>query len=79
MCQYLNWELNVELGTPKEFKDLVHKDFTGPGPYLTYVLHAISKLTATATNPFPATSPFPSFGPRHTYLWKPTATATNPF
>ena len=70
MCQYLDWELNVEPSTLKEFEDMVRKDFAGPGPYPTYVLQTISKLAATSTNPFPAiapntsTSPIPSFGPR---------------
>jgi hypothetical protein len=70
MCQYLDWELNVEPSTLKEFEAMVRKDFAGPGPYPTYVLTTISKLAATSTNPFPAiapntsTSPIPSFGPR---------------
>jgi Cyclin, N-terminal domain len=70
MCQYLDWELNVEPSTLKEFEDMVRKDFAGPGPYPTYVLQTISKLAATSANPFPAiapntsTSPIPSFGPR---------------
>jgi hypothetical protein len=70
MCQYLDWELNVEPSTLKEFEAMVRKDFAGPGPYPTYVLQTISKLAATSTNPFPAiapnssTSPIPSFGPR---------------
>jgi len=70
MCQYLDWELNVEPSTLKEFEEMVRKDFAGPGPYPTYVLQTISKLAATSTNPFPAvapntsTSPIPSFGPR---------------
>ena len=78
MCQYLDWELNVEPGTLKEFEDMVRKDFAGPGPYPTYVLQTISKLAATSTNPFPAialnnsTSPIPSFGPRHASPPKPT-------
>src|SRR6202041_1714626 len=64
----LDWELNVEPSTLKEFEDMVRKDFAGPGPYPTYVLQTISKLAATSTNPFPAiapnssTSPIPSFG-----------------
>jgi hypothetical protein len=33
MCQYLDWELNVEPSTLKEFEDMVCKDFAGPGPY----------------------------------------------
>jgi hypothetical protein len=70
MCQYLDWELNVEPSTLKEFEAMVRKDFAGPGPYPTYVLQTISKLAASSTNPFPAiapnssTSPIPSFGPR---------------
>ena len=80
MCQYLDWELNVnvEPGTLKEFEDMVRKDFAGPGPYPTYVLQTISKLAATSSNPFPAialnnsTSPIPSFGPRHASPPKPT-------
>ena len=48
MCQYLDWELNVEPGNLKEFKD-----FASPGPYSTCVLQTISKLATTST-----TSPF---------------------
>ena len=47
MCQYLDWELNSEPSTLKEFEDMVRKDFAGPGPYPTYVLQTISKLAAT--------------------------------
>jgi hypothetical protein len=69
LCQYLDWELNVEPSTLKEFKDMVCKDFTGPESYPMYVLQMISKLATTSTNPFPAIapnmsmSPIPSFGP----------------
>ena len=77
MCQYLDWELNIKVGTLLEFEDMVHKDFTGPRPYPTYVLQTISKLAMTSTNPFPAipnysTSPIPSFSHRHASLPKPT-------
>jgi hypothetical protein len=78
MCQYLDWELNVEPSTLKEFEDMVRKDFAGPGPYPTYILQTISKLAATSANPFPAiapntsTSPIPSFGPRQASPPKPT-------
>jgi hypothetical protein len=66
MCQYLDWELNIEPSTLKEFEAMVHKDFAGPGPYPTYVLQTISKLAATSTNPFPAIAPNTNttFGPR---------------
>jgi hypothetical protein len=40
MCQYLDWELNVEPSTLKEFEDMVHKDFAEPGPYPTDVLQS---------------------------------------
>jgi hypothetical protein len=32
MCPYLDWELNVDLPTLKEFEDMVRKDFAGPKP-----------------------------------------------
>ena len=50
---------------------MVRKDFTGPGPYPTYVLQTILKLATISTNPFPtiapnkSTSPIPSFDPGH--------------
>jgi hypothetical protein len=87
MCQYLDWELNVEPSTLKEFEAMVRKDFAGPGPYPTYVLQTISKLAATSTDPFPAiasnsgTSPIPSFSPRQASPPKstpPPSIPTNP-
>ena len=51
MCQYLDWELNVEPCTLKEFEDMVRKDIASPGPYPTYVLQTISKIAATSTTP----------------------------
>ena len=66
------------VGTLKEFEDMVRKDFTGSGPYPTYVLQTISEPAATSANPFPAvalnnsTSPIPLFSPRHVSLLKPT-------
>jgi hypothetical protein len=38
MCQYLEWELNVDPVTLREFEDMICKDFVGPGPYPTYIL-----------------------------------------
>ncbi|KAG2159184.1 uncharacterized protein EDB93DRAFT_1062745, partial [Suillus bovinus] len=38
MCEYLKWELNADLVTLREFKDMVKKDFVGQGPYLTYYI-----------------------------------------
>lgn len=77
MCQYLDWELNVEPDTLKEFEDMVRKDFAGPGPYPIYDLPTISKPTTSTTNPFTVvppngiTSPIPAFGPTDTSPPKP--------
>jgi hypothetical protein len=38
MCQDLEWELNVDPVTLREFEDMIHKDFVGPGAYPTYIL-----------------------------------------
>ncbi|EGO00719.1 hypothetical protein SERLA73DRAFT_178625 [Serpula lacrymans var. lacrymans S7.3] len=70
MCQYLDWELNVDPVTLKEFEEMVRKDFAGPGPYPTYILPPSSKTSPPSTsNPFPpantSTSPIPSFGHRY--------------
>ncbi|KZP27605.1 hypothetical protein FIBSPDRAFT_710041, partial [Athelia psychrophila] len=43
MCQYLDWELNVEPQTLAAFEEMVRKDFAGPGPYPVYILQNISK------------------------------------
>ncbi|KAG2063270.1 hypothetical protein BDR04DRAFT_988616, partial [Suillus decipiens] len=43
MCQYLEWELNVDPVTLGEFEDMVKKDFIGQGPYPTYILPLSSK------------------------------------
>ncbi|KIM63970.1 hypothetical protein SCLCIDRAFT_1213783 [Scleroderma citrinum Foug A] len=65
MCQYLEWELNVDPATLKEFEEMVRKDFAGPGPYPTYILPPTKKSTPPpSTIPFAATpcgiSPSPS-------------------
>jgi hypothetical protein len=65
MCQYLDWELNIEPSTPKEFEAMVRKDFAGPGPYPTYVLQTISKLAATFTDPFPVIASNSGTSPIH--------------
>ncbi|KAG1789235.1 hypothetical protein EV424DRAFT_1624410 [Suillus variegatus] len=77
MYQYLEWELNVDLVTLREFEDMVKKDFAGQGPYLTYILPSSSKTTPPpTTNPFPpppaALAPMPSYG-----HWYPSPTAPN--
>ncbi|KAG2112745.1 hypothetical protein BD769DRAFT_1364408, partial [Suillus cothurnatus] len=67
MCQYLEWELNMDLVMLREFKDMVKKDFVGQGPYPTYILPSSSKtMPPPTTNPFPpppaALTPTPSYG-----------------
>ena len=47
--QYLDWELNVELSTLKEFEEMVRNDFAGPGLYPTYVLQTISTVPRLGT------------------------------
>lgn len=69
MCQYLDWNLNVEPGTLKEFEYMVRKNFAGPGPYPTHVLPTIAKLTTFTMSRFPVvdkdtTSSTLSFDPR---------------
>ncbi|KZP14353.1 hypothetical protein FIBSPDRAFT_980257 [Athelia psychrophila] len=72
MCQYPDWELNVEPLTLAAFEQMVRKDFAGPGPYPVYILQNISKLAATTTLTVNhSTSPIPCFGPR-------TSTPPNP-
>ncbi|KAG2067992.1 hypothetical protein BDR04DRAFT_1158351 [Suillus decipiens] len=58
MCQYLEWELNVDPVMLGEFEDMVKKDFVGQGPYSTYILPLLSKTTPPPTaNPFSAPPP----------------------
>ncbi|EIW87372.1 hypothetical protein CONPUDRAFT_149403 [Coniophora puteana RWD-64-598 SS2] len=58
MCQYLDWELNVDPITLQEFEARIRKDFAGPGPYPTYILPSPSKAT-----PSPPSTVFPSSTP----------------
>ena len=51
----------------KGFKAMVPKDFARPGPYPTYVLTTLSKLTATSTNPFPLATLTTSDTPEPSY------------
>src|SRR5216684_8395400 len=46
MCSYLEWQLNVDPSTLRDFQARVQHDFAGPGPYPTTVL------------PQPAPAPF---------------------
>ncbi|KAI0086271.1 hypothetical protein BDY19DRAFT_859002, partial [Irpex rosettiformis] len=38
MCSYLEWQLNVEPNSLKEFEEKVKRDFKGPGPYPSYLM-----------------------------------------
>ncbi|KAN0081278.1 hypothetical protein V8E55_008902 [Tylopilus felleus] len=82
MCQYLEWELNVDPVTLKEFEEMIRKDFVGPGPYPTYILPSTKKSTPPPTaNPFAApasVSPSPSYGQRHPSPPKPVFPPPNP-
>lgn len=46
MCSYLEWQLNVDPSTLRDFQSRVQRDFAGPGPYPPTVL------------PQPAPAPF---------------------
>jgi hypothetical protein len=46
MCSYLEWQLNVDPMTLRDFQAQVQLDFAGPGPYRPMVL------------PLPAPTPF---------------------
>ena len=69
ICQYLEWELNVDPVMLREFEDIIRKDFVGPGPYPTYILPSTKKWTSPPTaNPFAAPShmsPSPSYGQQY--------------
>jgi len=49
MYQYLEWKLSVNPVTLKEFKEMAHKDFAGPGPYPTDILPSMKKSTPPLT------------------------------
>ena len=70
MCQYLEWELNVDPVTLKEFEEMVRKDFVGIGPYPTYILPSTKKSTpppsAIPFHPTCGVSPSPSNEQRYT-------------
>ena len=44
MCQYFEWELNVDRATLKEFEEMVRKDFVGIGSYPTYILPPVASV-----------------------------------
>ncbi|KAJ7878154.1 hypothetical protein B0H14DRAFT_2501075 [Mycena olivaceomarginata] len=73
MCNYLDWELNVDDPILANFEAMVQRDFppNSKGPYPMYSLHMVSKRAAkaaasTSATPIPepdsTTSPIPAFG-----------------
>ncbi|KAG1890023.1 Oligosaccharyltransferase 48 kDa subunit beta-domain-containing protein [Suillus subluteus] len=65
MCQYLEWELNVDSVTLREFEDMVKKDFVDyPSSY--------HKSLPASSSRFGTYSLQPSYGHRYPLLPKPT-------
>ncbi|KAI0263784.1 hypothetical protein BC834DRAFT_971147 [Gloeopeniophorella convolvens] len=63
MCSYLEWQLNVDPTTLRDFEARVRRDFQGPGPYPTVVLPPAAP--ASFAHPTSSTaSTIPSFTPR---------------
>ncbi|KAI6009840.1 hypothetical protein EDC04DRAFT_3146157 [Pisolithus marmoratus] len=78
MCQYLDWELNVDPTTLKEFEAMVRKDFAGIGPFPTYILPSTKKSTPPPTaNPFaPPSSGFTPSPPHPRSSYAPPSYST---
>ena len=72
MGQYLEWELNVDPVTPREFEDMIHEDFAGPGPYPTYILPSTKKsMPPPIANPSQPGGPSPNDHQYSTTYWVP--------
>ena len=64
MCSYLEWQLNVDPTTLRDFESRVRHDFAGPGPYPTVVLPQTNPAPfAHSANPSSSNS-IPSFTAR---------------
>ncbi|KAI0090749.1 hypothetical protein BDY19DRAFT_887059, partial [Irpex rosettiformis] len=63
MCSYLEWQLNVEPTSLKEFEEKVKRDFKGPGPYPSYLMPSPAPSPMPSTTPYApgAPTPAPSF------------------
>ncbi|KAI9508822.1 hypothetical protein F5148DRAFT_979263 [Russula earlei] len=67
MCSYLEWQLNVDASTLRDFQCRVQHDFAGPGPYPPVVLPQPAPAPFThqsASNVNSTGSTIPSFTPR---------------
>ncbi|RDX49288.1 hypothetical protein OH76DRAFT_1439000 [Lentinus brumalis] len=68
MCSFLEWELNIEHDALKEFEQKVRRDFTGLGPYPSYVHPSPVPAPMPSTTPYNAqtgnTAHAPSFSAR---------------
>lgn len=53
MCDYLDWEFNIEPDDLKEFEFTIRKYFPTHKPYPTDVFHNIEEVAATPHNHFP--------------------------
>jgi hypothetical protein len=63
MCSYLEWQLNVEPTTLRDFQSRVQHDFAGPGPYPAVVLPQPAPAPFTHQSASNSSS-IPSFTPR---------------
>lgn len=64
MCSYLEWQLNVDPQTLRDFQSRVQHDFAGPGPYPPMVLPAPAPAPFAHQTANGGTSGIPSFTPR---------------
>jgi len=67
MCSYLEWQLNVDPSTLRDFQARVQQDFAGPGPYPLMVLPQPAPAPFThqsASNVNSTSTSIPSFASR---------------
>jgi len=66
MCSYLEWQLNVDPTTLRDFESRVRQDFAGPGPYPAVVLpqSAPAPFTHPNASNSSSSSSIPSFTTR---------------
>jgi hypothetical protein len=64
MCSYLEWQLNVDPSTLRDFQNRVQRDFAGPGPYPPMVLPQPVPAPFAHQSNTSSTAPTPAFAPR---------------